>query len=108
VRKTLSTLSNLDISKQSWDQILCFIIRRKQTLATLENSTDAPTEIPLLARVLTFIERRARMLEPINAQPTTTLQRNQSVHYEESFKICHLGPHNFRACSRFQEMPPKT
>jgi len=33
---------------------------------------------------------------------------NQSVHNEESCKICHLGPHHFRACSRFQEMDPKT
>jgi len=47
------------------------------------------------------------MLETISAQPTATL-RHQSVHNEESCKICHLGPHNLRACSRFQEMDPKT
>jgi len=27
---------------------------------------------------------------------------------QETCKICHLGPHNLRACSRFQEMDPKT
>jgi len=45
----MSTLKNLDVSTKSWDPILCFIIRRKldqQSLAALENSADAPTEIP--------------------------------------------------------------
>jgi len=106
----MSTLKNLDVSTKSWDPLLCFIIRRKldqQSLAALENSADAPTEIPTLRSVLTFIERRSCMLETISAQPTATL-RHQSVHNEESCKICHLGPHNLRACSRFQEMEPKT
>jgi len=106
----MSTLKNLDISTKSWDPILCFLIRRKldqQSLAALESSADAPTEIPTLLSVLTFIERRACMLETISAQPTATL-RHQSVHNEENCKICHLGPHHFRACSRFQEMEPIT
>jgi len=47
------------------------------------------------------------MLETITAQPTATL-RHQSVHNEESCKICHLGPHHLRARIRFQEMDPKT
>jgi len=42
-----------------------------------------------------------------NPQPKTTL-RHQSVNNEESYMICHLGPHHLRACSRFQEMDPKT
>jgi len=46
------------------------------------------------------------MLETISAQPTATL-RHQSVHNEESCKICHLGQHNLRACSRVQQMDPK-
>jgi len=94
----MSTLKNLDVTTKSWNPILCFIIRRKvdqQSLAALENSVDAPTEIPTLRSVLTFIERRACMLETISAQPTATL-RHQSIHNEESCKICHLGPHNFR------------
>jgi len=105
----MSTLKNLDISTKSWHPILCFLIRRKldqQSLAALENSADAPTEIPTLWSVLTFIERRACMLETISAQPTATL-RHQSVHNEESCKICHLGQHNLRACSRIQQMDPK-
>jgi len=51
----MSTLKNLDVSTKSWDLILCFIIRRKldqQSLAALENSADAPTEIPTLRSVL--------------------------------------------------------
>jgi len=55
---------------------------------------------------MTFIERRACMLKTISAQPTATL-RHQSVHNEESCKICHLGQHNLRACSRIQQMDPK-
>jgi len=105
----MSTLQNLDVTTK-WDPILCFIIRRKldqQSLAVLENSADAPTEIPTLRSVLTFIEQRACMLETISAQPTATF-RHQSVHNEESFKICHLGPNHFRACSRVQQMDPKT
>jgi len=92
-----------------WDPVLCFLIRRKldqQSLGALENSADAPTEIPTLWSVLTFIEQRAFMLETISAQPTATF-RHQSVHNEESCKICHLGQHNLRACSRFQQMYPK-
>jgi len=88
------------------DPILCFLIRRKldqQSLAALENSGDAPTEIPTLRSVLTFVEQCACMLETISAQPTATL-RHQSVHNEESCKICHLGQHNLRACSRIQQM----
>jgi len=46
------------------------------------------------------------MLETISAQPTATL-RHQSVHNEESCKICHLGQHNLRARSRIQQMDPK-
>jgi len=46
------------------------------------------------------------MLETISAQPTATL-RHQSVHNEESCKICHLGQHNLRARSRVQQMDPK-
>jgi len=53
-----------------------------------------------------FIERRACMVETISGQPTATL-RHQSVHNEESCKICHLGQHNPKACSRFQQMDPK-
>jgi len=105
----MNTLKNLDVSTKSWDPILCVLIRRKldqQSLAALENSADAPTEIPTLRSVLMFIERRACMLETKGAQPTATL-RHQSVHNEESCKICHLGQHNLRACSRFQQMDPK-
>jgi len=74
IKNSMSTLKNLDISTKSWDPILCFLIRRKldqQSLAALENSADAPTEIPALWSVLTFIERRACMLKTISAQPTT-------------------------------------
>jgi len=95
----MSTLKNIDVSTKSWDPIQCFIIRRKldqQSLAPLQNSADAPTEIPTLRSVLTFTERRACILETISAIS------------EESCKICHLGPHHLRACSRFQEMDPKT
>jgi len=109
IKKSMSTLKNLDISKKSWDPILCFLIRRKleqQSLAALENLADAPTEIPTLWSVLTFIERLACMLEAISAQPTATL-RHQSVHNEESCKICNLGQHCLRACSRIQQMDPK-
>jgi len=109
-KNSMSTLKNIDVSTKSWDPIQCFIIRRKldqQSLAPLQNSADAPTEIPTLRSVLTFTERRACILETISAQPTATL-RHQSVHNEESCKICHLGPHHLRACSRFQEMDPKT
>jgi len=73
IKNSMSTLKNLDISTKSWDPILCFLIRRKldlQFLAALENSADTPTEIPTLWSVLTFIERRACMLETISAQPT--------------------------------------
>jgi len=110
IKNSMSTLKSLDISTKSWDPILCFLIRRKldqQSLAALENSADAPPKIPTLRSVLTFIERRACMLETTSAQPTATLG-HQSVHNEESCKICHLGPHNLRACSRSQEMEPKT
>jgi len=44
----MSILKNLDVSTKSWDPILCFIIKWKldqQSLAALENSADAPTEI---------------------------------------------------------------
>jgi len=84
IKNSMSTLQNLDVTTKSGDPILCFIIRRKldqQSLAALENSSDAPTEIPTLWSVLTFIERRACMLETISAQPTATL-RHQSVHNE--------------------------
>jgi len=67
----------------------------QQALGALENS--APTETKTLRSVLTFIERGACMLET-----------HQSVHNEESCKICHLRQHHLRACSRFQEMDPKT
>jgi len=97
LKNSMSTLKNVDVSTKSWDPILCFLIRRK---------LDAPKEIPTLRSVLTFIERRSCMLETISAQPTATL-RHQSVHNEESCKICHLGQHNLRACSRFQPMDPK-
>jgi len=110
IKSSTSTLKYLDGTTKSWDPILCFFIRRKlnqQSLAALENSAEAPTEIPTLRSVLTFIERRACMLETISAQHTATL-RQQSVHNEESCKICHLGTHHFRACSRFQEMDPRT
>jgi len=74
IKNSMSTLKNLDLSTKFWDPLLCFIIRRKldqQSLAALENSTDAPTEIPTLRSVLTFIERRAFMLETKGAQLTT-------------------------------------
>jgi len=90
IKNTMSTLKNLDVSTKSWDPILCFLIRRKldqQSLAALENIADAPKEIPTLRSVLTFVERRACMLEMISAQPTAT------AHNEESCKICHLGQH---------------
>jgi len=109
VKNSMSTLKNLDVSTKSWDPIRCFLIRRKldqQSLAPLENSMDAPTEISTLRSVLTFIERRACMLKTISAQPKATL-RHQSIHNEESCKICHLEQHNLRACSRFQQMDPK-
>jgi len=51
IKSSMSTLKNLDISTKSWDPILCFLIRRKldqQSLAALENSAAAPTEIPTL------------------------------------------------------------
>jgi len=71
-----------------------------------ENSAYAPTEIPSLRSVLKFIERHACMLETISAQRTATL-RHQSVHNEGSCKICHLGQHNLRVCSRVQQMDTK-
>jgi len=37
-----------------------------------------------------------------------TLNLKQHSANEESYMICHLGPHHLRACSRFQEMDPKT
>jgi len=86
-----------------------FLIRRnldQQSLAALKNSVDAPTEITTLRSVLTFIERRACMLETISAQATATLH-HQSVHKEESCKICHLGQQVLRANSRVQQMDPK-
>jgi len=46
------------------------------------------------------------MLEAISAQPTATL-RHESAHNEKSCKICHLGQHILRACSRIQQMDPK-
>jgi len=93
IKISMSTLKNVDVSTKSWDPILCFIIRRKldqQSLAALENSADAPTEIPTLGKLLTFIERRACLQEKISAQPRAKL-RHQSVHNEESCKICHLS-----------------
>jgi len=109
IKNSMSTLKNLDVSTKSWDPILCFLIRRKldqQSLAALERLADAPTEISMLRSVLTFVERRVCMLETISAQPTATL-RHQSVHNEGICKICHLGQHNLRACSRVQQMNPK-
>jgi len=103
VRKTLSTLKNLDISTKSWDPIQCFNIRRKlsqRTLAALENSTDAPTDTSVLTSVLTF-------MKTINVQPSTTFSHH-TVHKEKSCKICHVGLLYFRPCTRFQEMYPKT
>jgi len=73
IKNSMSTFKNLDVSTESWDPILCFLIRLKldqQSQAALENSADTPTEIPTLWSVLTFIERRACMLETISAQPT--------------------------------------
>jgi len=93
IKNSMSTLKNLDISTKSWDPILCFLIRRKldqQSLAVIENSADAPTKIPTLWSVLTFIERRACMLETVSAQPTATFC-HQSVHNEGSCMICPLG-----------------
>jgi len=49
IKNSMSSLKNLDISTKSWDPILCFLIRRKldqQSLAAIENSADASTEIP--------------------------------------------------------------
>jgi len=77
IRNSISTLINHEVSTKSWDSILCFLIRRKldqQSLAAMENSADAPTEIPTLRSVLTFVERRACMLETISAQHTATLR----------------------------------
>jgi len=83
-----------------------FYYQKKAVSSYTGNSADAPTESPTLRSVLTFIQGRACMLETISAQPTATL-RHQSVHNEESCKICQLGPHHLRACSRFQEMDAK-
>jgi len=71
IKNSMSTIKNLDVSTKSWDPILCFLIRRKpdqQSLAALENSANAPTEIPKLRSVLTFIERRACMLAVHNEE----------------------------------------
>jgi len=105
IKNSISTLKNLDVYRKSWDPILCFLIRRKldqHSSDALENSPDAPTEIPTLRSVLTLVERRACMLETISAQPTATLC-HQSVHNEEGCKISH----NLRPCSRCQQMDPK-
>jgi len=83
---------------------------QKKTRPAVSNcavSADAPTEMPTLRSLLTFIERLACMLETISVQPTATL-RQQSVHNEESYRISDLGPHNFTAWGRFQKMDPKT
>jgi len=55
VRMTLSTLKNLDISTKSWD------------LGKKTRPVDAPTKIPTLGSVVTFIERSACMLETMSA-----------------------------------------
>jgi len=60
IKNSMTFLKNIDVSTKSWDAIMCFVFRRKlvqQYLAALENSADAPTEIPTLWSVLTFIER---------------------------------------------------
>jgi len=67
IKNSISTLKNIDVSTKSWDPILCVLIRRKldqQSLPALENSAEAPTEIPTLRSILTFI---ACMLETISA-----------------------------------------
>jgi len=59
IKNSMSTLQNLYATTKSWDPILCFIIRRKldqQSLAALENSADAPTEIPTLGSVLQCLQ----------------------------------------------------
>jgi len=65
IKNSMSTPKNLDVRTKSWDLIL-FPYQKKTRLAALENSADAPTEIPTLRSVLTFIERRTCMLETIS------------------------------------------
>jgi len=79
IKNSMSTLKNLDVSTKSWDPIL---IRRKldqQSLAALEISADAPTEIPTLRSALMFIERRACILETISAQHTAVSSQRREL-----------------------------
>jgi len=101
----LSTQKNLDICTKSGNPILCFIIRRKldqQAIAALENSADAPSEVPTLRRVLTFIERRACMLET-SAQPSN----NDSDGRYIVTILFTLGDSKKRAMSLFMNLKKK-
>jgi len=57
IKNSMSTLKNLETRTKSWDAIIGFLVRRKldqYTLASLEDSANSPTEVPLLESFLAF------------------------------------------------------
>ncbi|XP_070068135.1 uncharacterized protein [Drosophila takahashii] len=110
VERSLSTLKSLEVSTETWDPILGFLIRRKldhNTLAVLEDAADAPTEVPTLPSVLNFLERRSCMLEMLSEQPGAKPKSTFGASSSYTVcRVCNQTQHTITNCNLFKNMTP--